>query len=316
MHARTPRFLILTTILAMRVIQPMDDAETCRRKIDTTYDSRGLNALHCAAQEKNHMRLQHILEQGANPFAKTRNMLALSPLRLALRVFCDTNTPHTPDAFDGDHARRIEDNADCAFETIAALLNALREHTILHQRLVLAELNEADSTGNTPLHHLLDSACNHREALFAAVLIKDNHLALGASALGVPDASLNAPPVAGESRYTPAEAVRRAREWLASRPGVSAAGGAIVEVEVDTLAQLETVLPARPDIVLLDNMDVHMLSTAVDMRNRVAAEVELEASGGVTLETIRRIAETGVERISVGALTHSAVQLDVALDWL
>jgi len=192
MHARTPRFLILTTILAMRVIQPMDDAETCRRKIDTTYDSRGLNALHCAAQEKNHMRLQHILEQGANPFAKTRNMLALSPLRLALRVFCDTNTPHTPDAFDGDHARRIEDNADCAFETIAALLNALREHTILHQRLVLAELNEADSTGNTPLHHLLDSACKHREALLPSQRCGIPTLVTKLVAIGAHPAQVNA----------------------------------------------------------------------------------------------------------------------------
>lgn len=142
---------------------------------------------------------------------------------------------------------------------------------------------------------------NHREALFAAVLIKDNHLALGAQ---------TAESGAG---YSPAEAVRRARRWLEAQYGVAADW--IVEVEVDTLEQLEAVLPAAPDIVLLDNMPASNLREAVALRNRVAENVELEASGGVDLATVRAIAETGVERISVGALTHSAPSLDLGLDW-
>jgi len=158
---------------------------------------------------------------------------------------------------------------------------------------------------------------NHREALFAAVLIKDNHLALGAQAAGVPDArSFAEPNPLGEPHYTPAEAVRRAREYLVERFGQQRAEEIVVEIEVDTLAQLSAVLIAHPDIVLLDNMDTHTLSTAIETRNQLGAGVELEASGGVTLETVARIAATGVERISVGGLTHSAAQLDLGLDWL
>ena len=90
----------------------------------------------------------------------------------------------------------------------------------------------------------------------------------------------------------------------------------IVEIEVDTLEQLEEVLPAEPDIVLLDNMSPAELRAAVSRRDAVNPEVQLEASGGVNLDTVRAIAESGVERISVGALTHSAGSLDIALDWI
>ena len=72
----------------------------------------------------------------------------------------------------------------------------------------------------------------------------------------------------------------------------------------------------QPDIVLLDNMSLEQLCEAVSTRDRLNPQVELEASGGVTLETVRGIAETGVDRISVGALTHSAISVDVGLDWL
>ena len=90
----------------------------------------------------------------------------------------------------------------------------------------------------------------------------------------------------------------------------------IVEIEVDTLEQLEEVLPARPDIVLLDNMSPDQLRTAVARRDAAGVKVQLEASGGVGLATVRAIANSGVDRISVGALTHSAVWLDLGLDWL
>jgi nicotinate-nucleotide pyrophosphorylase (carboxylating) len=145
---------------------------------------------------------------------------------------------------------------------------------------------------------------NHRTGLFDAVLIKDNHLALGTQASG------------GGPRYRPAEAVRRARRWIVERGALSDDSQVIVEIEVDTLEQFMEVLPAGPDIVLLDNMTPAVLREAVAYRNSRFPEIELEASGGVNLHTVRAIAETGVERISAGALTHSAVALDIGLDWL
>jgi nicotinate-nucleotide pyrophosphorylase (carboxylating) len=182
-------------------------------------------------------------------------------------------------------------------------------------------------------------AANHRTGLFDAVLIKDNHLALGQTA--------------GSAGFSPAEAVRRVRAFLQSmtdirqRPpavlGNSGRNGAVaaavdapdplgriepdyrvpepvdsamvIEVEVDSLDALRDVLGVAPDIVLLDNMDLAQLREAVAIRDASAPDVVLEASGGVRLDTIRSISETGVDRISVGALTHSAVGLDVAMDW-
>jgi len=138
--------------------------------------------------------------------------------------------------------------------------------------------------------------------LFEAVLIKDNHLAFGAAG-------------SQADRYTPAEAGARARQYLVTLGAGQGAQHVIVEVEVDTLAQLAEVLPAGPDIVLLDNMPPDMLRQAVALRNAGYRQVELEASGGVNLTTVRAIAETGVDRISVGALPHSAVSLDVGLAW-
>ncbi len=141
---------------------------------------------------------------------------------------------------------------------------------------------------------------NHRGGLDEAVLIKDNHLALG---------NHSADP---GHHFSPAEAVSRARQFVAQRSGDSQK---IVEIEVDTLEQLDAVLPALPDIILLDNMTPAQLSEAVRRRNAVEPTIELEASGGIDLSTVRGIAQTGIERISVGALTHSAVSLDFGLDW-
>lgn len=132
---------------------------------------------------------------------------------------------------------------------------------------------------------------NHRIGLYDGILIKDNHLAA----------------LAGHNDPI-TEAVRLARE----KHGTNLP----LEIEVDTLAQLDTALKARPDIVLLDNMPLADLREAVRHRQEIAPAVLLEASGGVTLETVRAIAETGVDRISVGALTHSAPALDIALDYL
>lgn len=89
----------------------------------------------------------------------------------------------------------------------------------------------------------------------------------------------------------------------------------IAEIEVDSLDAFEATLAAIPHIILLDNMSLAQLREAVTRRNAVGSSTQLEASGGVRLDTIRPIAETGVERISCGALTHSAINFDVALDW-
>jgi nicotinate-nucleotide pyrophosphorylase (carboxylating) len=169
--------------------------------------------------------------------------------------------------------------------------------------------------------------------LFDAVLIKDNHLAWGAAGIGE----------SGAAGFSPAEAVRRAREFMrhmlegdapsgtvgaaASDTGSARARShvpsvhdiaapTIVEVEVDSLEQLDEVLPAGPDIVLLDNMSPAMLAEAVRRRDAAAPQVQLEASGGVHLDTVAQIARTGVDRISVGSLTHAAASRDVGLDWL
>jgi nicotinate-nucleotide pyrophosphorylase (carboxylating) len=141
---------------------------------------------------------------------------------------------------------------------------------------------------------------NHRGGLDEAVLIKDNHLALGLQAAD------------RARRFTAAEAVVRARQFVREH---AADPEMIIEVEVDTLEQLDAVLPVGPDIVLLDNMTAEQLREAVSRRNAFDPAIELEASGGVDLDTVRQIAQSGVERISIGALTHSAVALDFGLDW-
>lgn len=141
---------------------------------------------------------------------------------------------------------------------------------------------------------------NHRLGLFDGILIKDNHLACRAAADG--------------TLLDTGSAIRAAKEFLASG-AFRFENSPMIEIEIDRIAQLEPALKAGPDIVLLDNMKCDLLIQCVEMRNDINPEVELEASGGVNLQTIRAIAETGVDRISVGALTHSAVNLDLGLDW-
>ncbi len=139
--------------------------------------------------------------------------------------------------------------------------------------------------------------CNHRMGLFDGILIKDNHLAALTAArtdAGIADATI-------------ADAIRQARN--------SVPNDIPVEVEVDSLEQLTDALAGSPDIVLLDNMDTVTLRKAVELRNATSLGIQLEASGGVSLDTVAEIAATGVERISIGALTHSAAALDLAFDW-
>ncbi len=127
----------------------------------------------------------------------------------------------------------------------------------------------------------MGGAQNHRMGLYDGVLIKDNHIAVCGGVT---------------------EAVKRAKDYT-DKP---------VEVEVDTLEQLKDAVAAGADIVLLDNMGPETLREAVAL---VAGRCKTEASGGVTLETIRSIAETGVDYISVGRLTQSARAVDIGLDW-
>jgi nicotinate-nucleotide pyrophosphorylase (carboxylating) len=145
-------------------------------------------------------------------------------------------------------------------------------------------------------------AHNHRTGLYDAILIKDNHLAQFAAAGEAP-------------ADTARRAVQHARSFATELAASGTASEMILEVEVDSLLQLEAVLAERPDIVLLDNMSLAELREAVALRDRQAPGIELEASGGVRLETVRQIAETGVDRISVGGLTHAARSHDVGLDW-
>ncbi len=123
---------------------------------------------------------------------------------------------------------------------------------------------------------------NHRSSLREAILIKDNHLALST---------------------TVEEAISKARE--------SASPLIKIEVEVDTLEQLEAALRAKADIIMLDNMDIETMTRAVKM---VSKRALLEASGGVKLERVEKIASTGVDFISIGALTHSARAVDLSLE--
>ncbi|HKQ49086.1 MAG TPA: carboxylating nicotinate-nucleotide diphosphorylase [Phycisphaerae bacterium] len=135
---------------------------------------------------------------------------------------------------------------------------------------------------------------NHRTGLYDAVLLKDNHLAT------IPTDRL---------AHAVFEMLNRL-ETLPSQP-------AFVEVECDGLDQFAELLKVVGiDVILLDNFEVAALRQAVSLRDRAGlrGKLELEASGGITLETVREIAETGVERIAVGAITHSAPILDLGLD--
>ena len=126
---------------------------------------------------------------------------------------------------------------------------------------------------------------NHRYGLFDAVLLKDNHIK-AAGGVG--------------------EAVRRSR--------VKVPHTVKIEIEVETLQQAEEAIAAGADIIMLDNMSLTMMKEAVGRIRSAAPHIVIEASGGVSLTTVRAIAETGVDVISVGALTHSVKSLDISLD--
>jgi len=207
-----------------------------------------------------------------------------------------------PLAKDGDRAEhgttlmRLTGNARGMLAAERSALNAL-QHLSGIATLTRAYVNAIAGTGAVLLDtrktipglrvlekyaSRMGGAENHRMRLDDGVLIKDNHVAVCG---GV------------------AEAVRRAK---------AANTGLQIQVEVDRLEQIEPALSAGADRLLLDNMDPAMLREVVRL---VAGKVPLEASGGVTLETIRFLAETGVDYISVGRITQSAPAVDIGLDY-
>jgi nicotinate-nucleotide pyrophosphorylase (carboxylating) len=152
-----------------------------------------------------------------------------------------------------------------------------------------------DTRKTTPGLRMLDKyavACGggtpHRLGLHDAALYKDNHLA----GLDDPKGALQ-------------DAIKIVRQDQSLK---------FVEVEVDSLQQLEEVLVLDVDFVLLDNFSIEQLQQAVKMRNNSAKQPSLEASGGITIETVFDIAQTGVDRVAIGALTHQAPWLDIGLD--
>jgi nicotinate-nucleotide pyrophosphorylase (carboxylating) len=136
---------------------------------------------------------------------------------------------------------------------------------------------------------------NHRFGLSDAVLIKDNHVAWLQSVMGLGMSEAIAASIAAARANTPPRT--------------------IIEIEVDSLEQLDCALSCAPDIILVDNFGSELLARAVRRRDAAAPAVKLEASGGVNLESVAVLARTGVDRISIGALTHSAPALDVAVDY-
>jgi nicotinate-nucleotide pyrophosphorylase (carboxylating) len=225
----------------------------------------------------------------------------LSCARLSLAALDPTArfeivTPDGSDAAPGAILARAEGNARAVLAAERTGLNLLGRlsgiATLTRSYVRLVEGTGAtivDTRKTTPGLRALEKyavrcggGVNHRFGLDDAILIKDNHV-VACGGVG--------------------EAVRRARAH---------AGHLVkVEVEVDGLDQLEEALKHGPDVVMLDNFSLDHLEIAVALANGRAV---LEASGGVNLTTVRAIAETGVDVISVGALTHSAPVLDIGLD--
>lgn len=137
---------------------------------------------------------------------------------------------------------------------------------------------------------LCGGGTNHRFGLYDRILMKDNHRRLWAG--GDPDRLDLA-----------VEAARKAYPLLA------------VEIEVESIAELESALRAEPEWIMLDNMSCEMMAECVKITRAATKVTKLEASGGVNLRTVHDIAATGVDAISVGALTHSAPSIDLALEW-
>jgi nicotinate-nucleotide pyrophosphorylase (carboxylating) len=200
-------------------------------------------------------------------------------------------TPETPVMFLSGHASGLLSAERVALNFVQRLSGISTMTARYVEAVAGTGAHILDTRKTTPLLRRLEKyavraggGLNHRMDLSSAVLIKDNHLAA----------------VDGDI----ALAVKRAR--------AVAPAGIKVEVECDTLVQVEAAIAAGADVILLDNMGLLDIREAVKL---VGARAVTEASGGVTLDTVRQIAQTGVNWISVGALTHSAPALDLGLDF-
>ena len=234
-----------------------------------------------------------------------REPLVMAGVELAMAVFqqVDQRIEFGIEIFDGQQAAlgqalvRVQGPARALLIAERTALNFI-QHLAGVATLTAQFVEEVAGTGvtildtrkTTPGWRALEKyavACgggsNHRIGLFDQVMIKDNHL------------------VALDGDIV--QAVALARE---ASPGLK------IEVEVDTPEQVRVALQARADIILLDNMEVEELRASVELINSCT---KTEASGGITLETVREIAETGVDFISIGALTHSAPSVDIALEF-
>lgn len=232
-----------------------------------------------------------------------RHAMVVAGLGLAGLVFetVDPTITWTGQAMDGDLVQtgsvlaRVEGPARALLTAERTALNLLQHlsgiATLTHQYVDAIEGTGAailDTRKTIPGYRDLakyaarmGGAQNHRMRLDDMVLIKDNHIAVAGSLT---------------------EAVN----------GAKAAGHSPIEVECDTLPQVREALAVGVDAILLDNMTLDQLREAVDL---IGDEARTEASGGVTLETVHAIAETGVQTISVGRITQSAPAVDIGLDW-
>ena len=243
---------------------------------------------------------------------RARKPLVLSGLPAALETVrqADQRIVFTPLAAEGDHLNpgaeiaRLEGPAASILSAERVCLNFLMRLSgvaTLTASYVAAVAHTpavvVDTRKTTPVLRVLEKAAvrhgggrNHRFGLYDGLLIKDNHIAASGSIT---------------------LAVNRAR---AAAPHTLK-----IEVEADTLEQLSEALTAGADLVLLDNMEPELLRRAVSLTESFYApgprRTALEASGGITMENIRQTAETGVDLISVGAITHSAPAADMGLDW-
>ncbi len=199
----------------------------------------------------------------------------------------------------------IKDN-HLALAAGRAGLGALEYNPAEAVRTVRKFLAEQDELGPRPpvhCHGNLVATCKMRTSLLAAVAEVTGSAVLSQIIANTPCHML--------------EIAHKENEQVPRKPADNfPAKEVIVEVEVDTFQQFESVLAADPDIIMLDNMNCELMAQAVKLRNEKNPSIELEASGGINLKTIHDVALTGVERISVGALTHTFNMFDIGLDWL
>lgn len=277
---------------------PLTEAQTSARVREALEEDRAFNDITTLATvvPGHHARGALV--------ARADGVVCGIPLALAAFHLLDAHVDIRVDAEDGTRVRR-GDSVLFVSGSARGLLSAERVALNFLQRLsgiasLTARFVDAvagtdarilDTRKTTPGWRALEKyavrcggGTNHRATLSDAVLIKDNHLAACHGDVGV--------------------AVQRAREH--------APKGVLIQVECDTVAQVRAAIAARADALLLDNMPAHALRESVALAR---GHCWTEASGGVTLESVRGIADTGVDRISIGGLTHSAPSLDLALDF-